>query len=146
MSRGVGAAAVSVLSSVPALAEADTIRIAKQYGLGYLQLMIMEDQKLVEKRAKEAGPAASRFNDIHRIVSNLAVFDVRGPDDTVRVLSVHPGVTVDEVREATGFELATDGDVPVTREPTTEELVLIREVLDPKALRHREVPEPEGSK
>jgi NitT/TauT family transport system substrate-binding protein len=49
------AAAVSVLSCTPALAEADTIRIAKQYGLGYLQLMIMEDQKLVEKRAKEAG-------------------------------------------------------------------------------------------
>lgn len=97
------------------------------------------------KRAKEAGPAAARFNDIHRIVTNLAVLDVRGPDDTVRLLSVHPGVTVDEAREATGFELATDGDVPVTREPTTEELVLIREVLDPKSLRHREVPEPEDA-
>ena len=57
-------------------------------------------------RAKAAGPAAARYNDIHRIVTNLGVFDVGGPDDTVRLLSVHPGVTVDEVREATGFELA----------------------------------------
>ena len=97
------------------------------------------------KRAKAAGTAAARFNDIHRVVTNLAVFDVRGPDDTLRLLSVHPGVTLDEVREATGFALATPDDVPMTREPTPEELVLIREVLDPKALRHREVPEPESA-
>lgn len=92
--------------------------------------------------AKEAGAAAARFNDIHRIVSNLAVFDVTGPDDTVRLRSVHPGVSVDEVRKATGFELASGDGVPETRQPTTKELLLIREVLDPKALRHREVPEP----
>jgi acyl CoA:acetate/3-ketoacid CoA transferase beta subunit len=92
------------------------------------------------QRAKAAGPGAARYNDIHRIVSNLGVFDVRGPDDTVRLLSVHPGVSVDEVREATGFELAVDADVPVTREPGPGELMLIREVLDPKKLREREVP------
>src|SRR6478735_3602417 len=92
------------------------------------------------KRAKEAGPAAARFNDIHRIVSNLGVFDVGGPDDTLRLLSVHPGVTVDEVRAQSGCEISLpDGDVPSTREPTTEELVLIREVLDPRGLRLKEV-------
>jgi acyl CoA:acetate/3-ketoacid CoA transferase beta subunit len=92
------------------------------------------------KRAKEAGPAAARYNDIHRIVSNLGVFDVKGAEDTVRLLSVHPGVSVDQVREATGFELDVPADVPTTREPTTEELVLIREMLDPKGLRFKEVP------
>ncbi|MCD4535136.1 CoA-transferase [Nocardioides sp. cx-169] len=90
--------------------------------------------------AKKTGPAAARFNDIHRIVSNLAVFDVQGEGDTVRLLSVHPGVTVDEVRQATGFHLDAFGDVPETRSPTAEELILIREVLDPTSLRHREVP------
>jgi acyl CoA:acetate/3-ketoacid CoA transferase beta subunit len=92
------------------------------------------------KLAKEAGPAAARYNDIHRIVSNLGVFDVQGADDSVRLLSVHPGVTVDQVREATGFELDVPAGVPTTREPTTEELILIREVLDPKGLRFKEVP------
>ncbi|MGY2703644.1 CoA-transferase subunit beta [Nocardioides sp. HB32] len=91
--------------------------------------------------AKEAGPAAARFNDIHRVVSNLAVFDVQGAGDTLRLLSVHPGVTVDEVRAATGFELDVPADVPTTRAPTTEELILIREVLDPKGLRFKEVPD-----
>ena len=91
-------------------------------------------------RAKEAGPAASRFNDIHRIVTNLAVLDVTGEGDTLRLLSVHPGVTVDDVLEATGCAIQADPGVPATRTPTTEELVLIREVLDPRNLRDREVP------
>ncbi len=92
------------------------------------------------KNARQAGPAATRFNDIHRIVTNLGVFDVRGPDDTLRLLSVHPGVTVDDVLAASGCAIHVPGDVATTREPTSEELVLIREVLDPKALRNREVP------
>jgi acyl CoA:acetate/3-ketoacid CoA transferase beta subunit len=92
------------------------------------------------KRAREAGPAATRFHDIHRIVSNLGVFDVKGPDDTVRLLSVHPGVTVDEMQEASGFEVYVGGEPPTTREPSAGELLLIREMLDPNGLRHREVP------
>ncbi len=92
------------------------------------------------RRAREAGPAAARYNDIHRIVTNLGVLDVRGPDDTVRLLSVHPGVSLEEVQEATGFEIVTEGGVATTREPSYSELVLIREMLDPKGLRDREVP------
>jgi hypothetical protein len=48
-------------------------------------------------------------------------------------------VTVDQVQEATGFSLHVE-DVVETRLPTDEELRLIREVLDPKALRDKEVP------
>jgi NitT/TauT family transport system substrate-binding protein len=40
---------------VPATAETNHIRASKQYGLSYLPLMIMEDQKLVEKHAAKAG-------------------------------------------------------------------------------------------
>lgn len=47
--------AAGCLSATAAHAEATTLRVAKQYGLGYIQLMIMEDQKLVEKHAKAAG-------------------------------------------------------------------------------------------
>lgn len=91
------------------------------------------------KRAKEAGEAASRHNDIHRIVSNLGVMDMGGPDDSMRLLSTHPGVSVDEVQEATGFELFTEG-VTETRLPGDGELMLIREMLDPKGIRFKEVP------
>ena len=94
-------------------------------------------------RAKAAGTGASRYNDIHRIVSDLAVFDVHGPGDTLRLLSVHPGVTLDEVREASGCDLHVDADgaIPESRLPTAEEMILINEVLDPKGLRFKEVPD-----
>ena len=92
------------------------------------------------RRAKQAGAAAARFNDIHRIVTDLAVLDLGGPADSLRLVSVHPGVTVEEVREQSGCELHAESDVPETRSPGLDELVIIREVLDPKGLRHQEVP------
>ena len=89
-------------------------------------------------RAAALGPVASRFHDIRRVVTNLATLDFDTPDHRMRLRSVHPGVTVDEVVEATGFELVI-GDVDETRVPTDDELRLIREVIDPKALRDREI-------
>ncbi|MFD7323490.1 CoA-transferase subunit beta [Streptomyces sp. NPDC059875] len=88
-------------------------------------------------RAAAAG--ADRFHRIPRVVSDLGVFDFETPDRSMRLASLHPGVTVDQVRQATGFDLVIDDDVPYTRAPTTEELRLIREVIDPKGLRDREV-------
>jgi acyl CoA:acetate/3-ketoacid CoA transferase beta subunit len=95
------------------------------------------------QRARAAGTGASRYNDIHRIVSDLAVFDLHGPGDTLRLLSVHPGVTLDQVREATGCDVHVDGDgaIPESRLSTAEELILINEVLDPQGLRFKEVPD-----
>jgi acyl CoA:acetate/3-ketoacid CoA transferase beta subunit len=80
-----------------------------------------------------------RFHEIRAVVSNLGVFDFATPDHRMRVRSLHPGVELDEVTEQTGFELAVDGDIPETRLPTTEELRLLREVLDPSGVREREV-------
>lgn len=91
-------------------------------------------------RAAELGPVAARFHRIPRVVSNLAVLDFETPDHRMRVASVHPGVTVDDVVAATGFELVIASDVPTTRLPTDEELRLIREEIDPLGLCEQEVP------
>jgi acyl CoA:acetate/3-ketoacid CoA transferase beta subunit len=89
--------------------------------------------------AADAGPAAERFLDLRRVVTSLAVLDFGGPDHTMRLVSLHPGVSREEVEEATGFELAARDEVGVTRLPSEEELRLIREVIDPGNLRDREV-------
>jgi acyl CoA:acetate/3-ketoacid CoA transferase beta subunit len=91
--------------------------------------------------AAKAGPAASRFLQLRRVVTNLAVLDFDTPDHAMRLVSVHPGVAVDEVVANTGFPLAIDGDVPQTRTPTAAELRLIRTVIDPHGARYREVPQ-----
>ncbi|HEX2317267.1 MAG TPA: CoA-transferase [Thermomonospora sp.] len=78
--------------------------------------------------------------DLRVVVTDLAVLDFATPDGRMRLRSTHPGVTVDDVVTATGFELAVPAEVPRTRPPTGEELRLIRETLDPGGLRDREVP------
>ena len=91
-------------------------------------------------RAAQLAPVTAAHHEIRAVVSNLGVFDFATPDHRMRLASVHPGVSVDEVVGATGFELAIDDDVATTRLPTPDELHLIREVLDPQGLREREVP------
>jgi hypothetical protein len=59
----------------------------------------------------------------------------------MRLASVHPGVSVGDVVEATGFPLAgADGDVPDSRAPSDGELAVIEEV-DPNGVRYDEVPD-----
>ena len=81
-----------------------------------------------------------RFLDLHRVVTNLCVIDFGGPARAMRLVSVHPGVTVDDVQAATSFSLHIDGDVPTTRLPSEGELELLAHI-DPRNLRGKEVPE-----
>jgi len=90
-------------------------------------------------RAAALGEAASRFHEIRRVVSNLGVFDFGTPDHSMRLASVHPGVSVEDVVERTGFELVIPEPVPETRAPSAEELRILREALDPDAIAAREV-------
>ena len=89
-------------------------------------------------RARALG-ARARFHEIRRVVSNLGVFDFATPERRMRLASIHPGVTVDQVVAQTGFELVIPERVPETRAPSAEELRWIREVIDPEGLREREV-------
>jgi hypothetical protein len=67
------------------------------------------------------------------------VFDFETSDRTMRLRSHHPGVRVDDIVAATGFQLTIGDDVTETRLPSPGELDVIRVVLDPGSLRDREV-------
>lgn len=87
----------------------------------------------------DADNPAFRFLNVHRVVSNLGVFDFGGPDHTMRALTLHPGVGADEVAEATSFEVHGLAEAGETRLPSDDELALIRDVIDPKSVRDKEV-------
>ena len=95
-------------------------------------------------RAAALGPTSSRFHEIRRVVSNLAVFDfapaAEGEVPTMRLVSVHPGAEVDDVVAATGFELQVPDRVPTTRGPEGIEIEEL-ERIDPEGLRFTEVPD-----
>jgi acyl CoA:acetate/3-ketoacid CoA transferase beta subunit len=91
-------------------------------------------------RAKAAGRAARRFHAPRHVITNLAVLDFDTPDHRMRLRSLHPGVTVDDVTAATGFDLVVPEEVSTTREPTAEELATL-ERIDPAGERYAEVPD-----
>jgi len=90
-----------------------------------------------DRAAARGEPVASWFR-LARVVTDLAVLDFATPDHRMRLVTVHPGVTVDDVVAATGFELALAGDVAESRPPTADERAALA-VLDPDGLRHREL-------
>jgi glutaconate CoA-transferase subunit B len=75
------------------------------------------------------------------IVTPLAVLDIDRQRRAMRLLSVHPGVTVAEVEAQTGFELLmADGGVTQTQPPTESELDILRTQVDPRGVLRRESP------
>ena len=83
--------------------------------------------------------AGGRFHEIRRVVTELATYDFETPDRSLRLRTIHPGVSLDQVLEATSFELAMPEQQALTsRPPTAEELHLIRNVIDPTGIRKAE--------
>ncbi len=68
--------------------------------------------------------------DIRRVITDLCVMDFGGPDYQIRLLSLHPGISVEQVQENTGYPVYVPDDVPVTAAPTQEQLDIIA-ALDP---------------
>jgi len=97
----------------PVRAETSELRVAKQYGLGYLQMMMMEDQKLVEKHARAAGLgdlkvtwATFRSSDVMNdaLLSGNLDFACLGVPGIATIWSRTRGTPV-EVRGASGFNV-----------------------------------------
>ena len=76
--------------------------------------------------------------DLRMIFTDLCVMDFGGPNNQVRLVSLHPGITVDQVVENTGFEICIPDNVPTTPAPTEEQLAVIREI-DPQDLRSKQL-------
>ncbi|WP_199288166.1 CoA-transferase subunit beta [Henriciella litoralis] len=66
-----------------------------------------------------------KYVDLRRIVTNLCVMDFGGKDNAIRVISLHPGVSFEEVQDNTGFELERIDGLAETTAPTAEQLALI---------------------
>ncbi|HKI34930.1 MAG TPA: CoA-transferase [Gemmataceae bacterium] len=67
----------------------------------------------------------------YRVITDLAVIGYHEQTKRMEVLSLHPGVGLEKVREATGFELHVREPLAVTEPPTEAELRILREEVDP---------------
>jgi acyl CoA:acetate/3-ketoacid CoA transferase beta subunit len=70
----------------------------------------------------------------YKVISTLALMGYDVATKRMKVESLHPGVTKEDVVENTGFELLFDDPLPTTSEPTDAELRVLREEVDPLGL------------
>jgi glutaconate CoA-transferase subunit B len=73
-----------------------------------------------------SAPGVFRRGTAQALVTGRCVFRFHPERARFSLESVHPGETVESVRETTGFTFDVTGDVPFTPDPTAEELALLR--------------------
>jgi glutaconate CoA-transferase subunit B len=69
-------------------------------------------------------------------VTDLCVFVFHRETKRIQLQSVHPGVTVEKVKEQTGFSFIIPRDVHQTPIPTSDELEVLSSHIDPQGIRH----------
>jgi glutaconate CoA-transferase subunit B len=69
------------------------------------------------------------------LISDLGQFDFSGQDGRMRLISIHPGISLSQVQAKTGFDLLVPENLPETEPPTPVELKLLREEIDPLGIR-----------
>ncbi len=67
----------------------------------------------------------------YKIITNLAVLNFDDETKRMALESVHPGVSIDDVKQNTGFELIIRDNVKQTQPPTEDELKILRNEVDP---------------
>lgn len=91
--------------------------------------MAHDPRTFVEKVDFVSGPAASvSGSGPALVVTPLCTMDFDPASHRARLRSLHPGVTAEQVRAATGFDLGPASDVPETERPSEEELAILRRI------------------
>jgi len=75
-----------------------------------------------------------RGEGTYRLITDMAVFGFDAETREARLLSAHPGVSAEQLRDNTGFPLRIPDPIPVTPLPTERELAILREEIDPKGI------------
>ncbi|RKT88223.1 glutaconate CoA-transferase subunit B [Saccharopolyspora antimicrobica] len=69
---------------------------------------------------------------VTRVITDLGILARDGVGEELRLVATHPGVTVEQVRAATGWDLAVADELATVEPPTEAELRLLRAEVDPE--------------
>lgn len=68
---------------------------------------------------------------VQQVITNLGILDFHPETRKMRIAGLHPGITIDDIRAKTGFELEVAPKLTTTEPPSKAELELLRD-LDPE--------------
>ena len=89
---------------------------------------------LTEAERRSAGLAPGKV----RLITDLGIFELDEERRIFRLLSVHPGVSLDDVRAQSGGEFLVSESLAITEPPSAEQLRQMREEIDPFGIRRLE--------
>jgi len=98
--------------------------------------VFVEDVDFVTGQGYNHRSEAGRKNEIV-VISNLGVMNFKNPDRVMQVQSYHPGHSIDEIKEKTGFDLKVAPDAAETSAPGQDIIALINQ-MDPDNVRRSE--------
>jgi len=70
----------------------------------------------------------------YRVITQLGVYGFDEETKRMKLISVHPGVTVEEIKANTGFDLIIPETVTETQLPSEKELEILRKEIDPAGI------------
>jgi len=70
----------------------------------------------------------------HRVITDLGVYGYQKDSKEMELISLHPGKTIHDVKENAEFDIIIPDSYEITKEPTAEELTILREKVDPKKM------------
>ena len=76
------------------------------------------------------------------MVTPLGVFDFEPASKAMRIRSLHVGISLEEVRDSTGFDIALPEHIESTAAPDDEELFVLRRAVDTTGVLARKFPWP----
>src|SRR3954469_25557422 len=89
---------------------------------------------LTDEERKGAGLQPGKV----RLISDLGMFELDAEQKRFRLLSIHPGVSLDKIKAQTGGDFLLAEPLPQTEAPSQDDLRLIREEVDPFGIRQLE--------
>ena len=69
-----------------------------------------------------------------RVITDRAIFDFDPESKRMRLVSIHPGVMLEDVLANMAFQPIVPDDLPITEPPTAEQIRLIRKEIDPEGM------------
>jgi acyl CoA:acetate/3-ketoacid CoA transferase beta subunit len=85
-------------------------------------------------RGGEEREAAGLWGGPGRVITDKAILDFDPENKRMRLISIHPSATLEEVLANMSFQPIVPDDLPVTEPPTAEQVRLIREEIDPQGM------------
>lgn len=73
------------------------------------------------------------------VITDLAYLTFEETSKLMKVETIHPGIDIEEIKKSTGFELIIPDKIKTTIPPTSEEIKILREKVDPLGIRKLEV-------